>query len=151
MSWNDLRTGRFSQPDQIYFITFVTHQRKPLFTDVDIAKLFCHQLHNFQTTYHDKWLTWVLMPDHFHGLLQLSDTPLASVIQRIKSKTAIAINKKLNRKGIVWQHAYYDNALRREDDVKQISRYIVANPLRAKLVNKIGHYPFWDSVYLQHL
>jgi putative transposase len=48
----------------------------------------------------------------------------------------------------LWQDGYYDRALRKEEDLQQIARYIVANPLRAKLVNKIGDYPLWDAVWL---
>ncbi len=29
-----------------------------------------------------------------------------------------------------------------------IARYIVANPLRAGLVKKLGDYPYWDSIWL---
>ena len=33
-------------------------------------------------------------------------------------------------------------------EIKDVARYIVANPLRAGLVEKIGDYPFWDAVWL---
>jgi hypothetical protein len=29
-----------------------------------------------------------------------------------------------------------------------VARYIVANPLRAGLVSRVGHYPFWNAVWL---
>ena len=35
-----------------------------------------------------------------------------------------------------------------EDDLINQARYIIANPLRAELVNKAEEYPFWDCVYL---
>ena len=41
-----------------------------------------------------------------------------------------------------------DHCLRAEDDLVSQARYIVANPLRAKLVNSIGDYPFWNCIYL---
>ena len=41
-----------------------------------------------------------------------------------------------------------DRALRREEDVREVARHLVANPLRARLVDQIGDYPFWDSTWL---
>ena len=43
---------------------------------------------------------------------------------------------------------HYDHALRKDEDVKKIARYIIANPLRAGLVEKIEDYPYWDAVWL---
>ena len=34
------------------------------------------------------------------------------------------------------------------DKMLDVARYIVANPLRAGLVTKIGDYPFWNAVWL---
>ena len=51
-------------------------------------------------------------------------------------------------KKYVWRSGYYDRAIRCEEQIKTAARYIVANPLRAKLVDRVGNYPFWDAVYL---
>ena len=50
--------------------------------------------------------------------------------------------------GQIWQQNYFEHQLRAEDDLINQARYIVANPLRAGLVNKAEEYPFWDCVYL---
>jgi plasmid stabilization system protein ParE len=39
-------------------------------------------------------------------------------------------------------------AQRAEEDLIKIARYIVANPLRARLVEHIGDYPLWDAAWL---
>jgi putative transposase len=38
--------------------------------------------------------------------------------------------------------------VRKEDDLVGLARYLVANPLRAGLVQRIGEYPHWDAVWL---
>ncbi|MEG2798132.1 MAG: transposase, partial [Pseudomonas sp.] len=50
--------------------------------------------------------------------------------------------------GTIWQKGYFDRALRREEDLKVMARYIIANPLRAGLVEHIGQYPLWDAIWL---
>ena len=94
-------------------------------------------------------LAWVLMPDHVHWMVQLgTKTSLSHSVNRLKSASARRLNQYLGREGSVWANAFHDRALRREDDLKAMARYVVANPLRAGLVEKVGNYPFWDAVWL---
>lgn len=94
-------------------------------------------------------LAWVLMPDHVHWLLQLgAKDDLSSVVNRLKSASSRRANKILGQKGAIWQKSFHDHALRAEEDVRAIARYIVANPLRAGLVDNVHNYPFWDAIWL---
>jgi len=38
--------------------------------------------------------------------------------------------------------------LRTEDDLPAHARYIVANPVRARIVRHVSEYPFWDAIWL---
>jgi REP element-mobilizing transposase RayT len=68
---------------------------------------------------------------------------------RAKGSSARQINSLLGRSGApVWQRGFHDHALRGDEDVRAIARYIVANPLRAGLVRAIGDYPWWDAEWL---
>lgn len=88
------------------------------------------------------------MPEHCHWLIALQAGELSRVVQGVKSRAAIAINRHLGRSGPVWQTSFHDHALRREEDMLDVARYIVANPLRAGLVRRVGDYPLWDAVWL---
>ncbi len=89
------------------------------------------------------------MPDHLHWLFQLNEGCLLSrVMKTLKARSAIAINRYRGQGGSIWQRAYYDHALRKDEDIRNIARYIVANPLRAGLVKNIGDYPHWDCTWL---
>ncbi len=95
-------------------------------------------------------LAWVLMPDHAHWLMQLGESDnLSVVVNRLKSASARATNRVLEREGPLWESAFHDRALRREEDVRTIARYIVGNPLRAGLVARVGEYSFWDAVWIE--
>ena len=48
----------------------------------------------------------------------------------------------------LWQAGFHDRAIRSDEDLLVVARYVVANPLRAKLVDRLGDYPFWNSVWL---
>jgi REP element-mobilizing transposase RayT len=91
------------------------------------------------------------MPDHFHGLLRLNNSPpddLSQVMKFVKGQSGRMINKHLDRSGKLWQTGFHDHALRNEEDRLHIARYIVANPLRAGLVGCLADWPHWDSVWL---
>ncbi len=93
-------------------------------------------------------IAWVIMPDHFHWLVQIERCTLAQLMQAIKSRSTLTINRALNRTGAFWQTGYHDRAIRDGEDLRSFARYTVANPLRAGLVEKIGDYPLWDACWL---
>ena len=146
----NLWKGRVSISRQIYLVTAVTHQRQPIFTDFINARFVIHALKHIEQSHQVTSLSFVIMPDHLHWLFCLRDfRALSQVISNIKRKSAYRINQYNNRVGSpVWQAGFHDYALRKEDEIKDVSRYIVANPLRAGLVDKIGDYPYWDAIWL---
>ncbi len=150
MSWNDLRKGRYSKLHFEYLITFNTLNRTPDFLDFELAHLFCQQIKRNQQLHQCTWLAWVLMPDHFHGLVRLDgeSAQLSSIVRHLKGSSSNVINKYLNASGSLWQPSFHDHALRAEEDRLKVARYIVANPLRKGLVRNVQEYPYWDSVYL---
>lgn len=150
MSWNNLRIGRFSQAQGEYLVTFNTQDKSPFFNDFELGCLFCRQIAINQYRYQCTWLTWVLMPDHFHGLLRLNcaQSQLSATIAALKGDSTHVINKHLKRTGKVWQPAFHDRALRAEENRVSIARYIAGYPLRKKLVSDLKDYPFWNAIYL---
>jgi putative transposase len=92
---------------------------------------------------------WVIMPDHLHWLLDLiGEKSLTCIMKLLKGRSAQRINMYLMRKGVIWSRAYHDHALRREEDIKEIARYIICKPIRPRLVDAIGKYPLWDAEWL---
>ncbi len=149
MTYDDLRKGRISIPGQIYFITTVTTDRRPVFLCFQTARLVILEMRRIETEKLLTSLAWVLMPDHLHWLFTLNDTqPLSQAMKIFKARSALKVNHSLGETGSVWQRAYYDHAMRAEEDVKSVARYMIANPLRAGLVENIGDYPLWDAVWL---
>lgn len=144
-----LRSGRVSEPGRAYLLTTVTHDRQAIFRDWRLARLLVTEMRRLHEQQAVHSLAWVVMPDHLHWLVQLQSTPLPSLMLQLKSRSAIVINRARDSSGRVWQKGFHDHALRLEEDLPTTARYIVANPLRAGLVKRIGDYPHWDAVWLQ--
>jgi REP element-mobilizing transposase RayT len=142
----DLRKGRHSEAQQIYFVTFVVHRRRPLLAHFNCARRLIRIMNSHEAA---DSLAWVVMPDHVHWLVGLAgDVQLPDVMKSIKGRSGNAINRLLGCRGRLWQPGYYDHALRLDEDLVEVARYIVANPLRADLVRRLGDYPHWDAVWL---
>lgn len=149
MSYRDLVKGRFSSENQIYFITTVIQQRRKLFVKLDVCRKLIQEMKRVDDDCYVETIAWVIMPDHIHWLFQLKGTnDLGTVLKKFKGRSARKLNLLLGVKGTFWQHAYYDHAIRKDEDIKKVARYIVANPLRAGLVERIEDYSYWDAVWL---
>jgi len=143
-----LRIGRYGEVNRIYLLTTNTIGRVPVFRDFTLGRLVVDQFRYAQNQAWVKSLAWVVMPDHFHWLIELQQGSLNELMQKTKSLSTRAVNLSAGRKGSLWQKGYHDRALRREDDLVRLARYVVANPLRAGLVGKLGDYPLWDAIWV---
>ena len=143
-----LRRGRVSIPGQLYLLTTTVVGREPVFSDFCLARLMVEQLRYAERTGMVQSLAWVVMPDHLHWLIALDRVSLSTLMRQVKCRSTCLINKASGRSGRLWQKGFHDRALRREEDVLNVARYIVANPLRAGLVSSVREYPHWDAVWL---
>ncbi|PSQ91246.1 MAG: transposase [Proteobacteria bacterium SW_6_67_9] len=139
MGYADLRKGRYSAPGYEYLVTTVCARRRPVFANAGAAQRLVECLQSLDAEEaRVTWLAWVVMPDHFHGLLALAEgKSLGGAMQRLKGRSAHSIG------GPLWQKGFHDHALRLEEDREALARYVVANPLRAGLVDRIETYPYW--------
>ncbi|MGL6247212.1 REP-associated tyrosine transposase [Pseudomonas sp.] len=145
---NRLRIGRYTESNRIYLLTTNTQDRKPIFKDFTMGRVVVNQFRCAQDQGVANSLAWVVMPDHFHWLVELQQGSLGDLMQKTKSLSTKAVNQFTGRKIALWQKGFHDRALRREEDLVKVARYVVANPLRAGLVEKLGDYPLWDAVWV---
>jgi REP element-mobilizing transposase RayT len=90
---------------------------------------------------------WVIMPNHGHvALTPLPGIHLPSVMHSIKSYTAQAANKILNRKGQFWQHESFDRYIRNYKHFAATIGYIENNPVAAGLCSMPEDWR-WSSAY----
>ena len=144
-----LRRGRFSESGRIYHVTTRTADEQRFFADFQSARSVVAALRHESTADRTRTLAFVVMPDHLHWLLQLtSGVALHRTVNNVKAHSARAVNVLRQRSGPVWQRGFHDRAIRRDDDLPAVARYIIQNPVRAGLVSRVGEYPHWDAVWL---
>lgn len=126
----------------IYFVTSVTYERCPIFKD-NIAASFLKTsflYHKYILNY--KLYGFVIMPDHFHLLIQPTDKKynISKIMNFIKGTFSRKYNKLINNTGKILQKGFYDKIMRQEKDVLKSLEYIHYNPIKKDLVKKPEDY-----------
>ena len=143
-----LRKGRHSIPGTYYYLTFTTLNKNLLLATPKIADIIFQAFDWLETNDRLRWFCIVVMPDHIHAVIQLgSKQKLSRLIQSFKSHTAKQINACLGRRGSLWQPAYHDHGIRRDESLNAIIEYCYHNRVRAGLVKAARDYPYWRCKY----
>ena len=144
-----LRTGRHSEVGRGYLLTTVVDGRDTVFAHFGHARQAIAALRDCDDAGLSATLAFVLMPDHLHWLVQLRSGTLGGLMRRFKSRSAAAINRARATPGsAIWQAGFHDRAIRDGQDIRAMARYVIANPVRAGLVQRVGDYPHWDAVWV---
>ena len=139
----NLRKGRVSLSNHIYLVTAVTASRKAVFASFDAARIAARCFHDKDIVRQARTLAFVIMPDHLHWLLQLeNEGNLSGVVRLYKAKVTLSLRQK------IWQRGFHDHALRGDEDLRDVARYVIANPLRSGLAKSVGEYSHWDAIWL---
>jgi putative transposase len=163
-----LRKGRVSLSNQVYALTAVTHDRNPHFSNFWSGRILVNAMRSHEEKGDVETLAFVIMPDHLHWLISLTgSSELSDLMRSVKGFTARCLhgyrvknaaptgNSSSNfltfrqAEQPIWQAGFHDHALRRDEDVRTVARYIVMNPVRSKIVSSIWEYPLWDAVWVE--
>jgi REP element-mobilizing transposase RayT len=78
---------------------------------------------------------YVIMPDHWHGLIATQyPVTISDCIRDIKSVSARRLNRQRQRRGPVWQHQFWDRFVRHAKEYSERLDYLHDNPVRKGLV-----------------
>ena len=145
-----LRRGRVSVAGQIYHVTSRATDHTRPFQNAPSAFEACRAIHRYFLSSDANCCAWVLMPDHAHWLIELGGREsLADVVGTLKQVIAASVNRERQSVGeAVWQRGFHDRALRRDEDILAVARYVVANPLRAGIAPRLADYPWWNAIWL---
>jgi putative transposase len=140
--YSALKKGRVSLPNHAYHIVFSTKDRRHVFTNLSVCRSFIKLLVEDERRKQTRTLAYVVMPDHIHWLMFFETGTLSSAVKRIKSLSSRCIE------GLQWNTGFYDHLIRDDENLRNTARYIVANPLRAGLVDSVRDYGYWDAVWI---
>lgn len=91
------------------------------------------------------------MPDHLHLLIEATSERADLVAFAAEAKQRTAYRYRRRHAQVLWQKGYYEQVLRDDEATLTVARYILANPVRAGLVEEPGDYPFAGSFVFNRL
>ena len=130
---------------QRYFLTTCTAFRRSLFTQAALVSNIVDQLMRNADHFEFAVLAYVLMPDHAHVLAEAESehSDFTGFVKRFKQTTGFAYRQQTGQP--LWQHGYHQRVLRSDEATEAVVRYILENPVRARLSTELGQYPFAGS------
>ena len=120
----------FIEGDTI-FLTHITYNRRPILIDNFDLLWSAVQKH----VNNGRIISWVILPDHFHIILNNNDIDIPTIIKKIKLTFSANLRKSINKKsGRIWQFRFWDHIIRNQDDLNNHIDYIHYNPVKHGLV-----------------
>jgi REP element-mobilizing transposase RayT len=87
---------RYFAPGHLQFITTSTYRRVPVFLNPAYCQLFVDALRAVRSKIDFLLIGWVLMPDHFHVLVQPGlNQSTSNIVKEVKQRSAFAILEAL--------------------------------------------------------
>jgi len=101
-------------------------------------EILCKACDIYKVNVHD----YCLMDNHYHLLIETTQENLSLFMRQINSNYAIYFNKRYKRSGHLWQGRYKSWYIINEQYLYMLFRYIEHNPVKAKMTQTVGEYPF---------
>ncbi|RKZ27132.1 addiction module toxin RelE [bacterium] len=128
------RPLRIEYPGAVYHITTRGNAYQDIFLDDADRERFLEILG--QTIERFNWLchAYCLMTNHYHLLIETVDPTLSRGMRQLNGVYTQAFNRRHERVGHVFQGRYKAILVEKEAYLLELARYIVLNPVRAKMV-----------------
>jgi len=138
------RPLRLELPGGVYHVTSRGDGREDIYlSDADRAiwlGVFAEVCERFNWVCH----AWCLMSNHYHILVETPEANLAQGMRQLNGVYTQRFNRSHDRVGHVFQGRYKAIMVERDSYLLELARYVVLNPLRAKMVKRLENWP-WSS------
>jgi putative transposase len=138
------RPLRIEYAGALYHVTARGNRQEDIFnSDID-RKAFLEVL--AQVVERFNWLVhaYCLMDNHYHLLIETPDGNLSNGMRQLNGVYTQTSNRINNRVGHVFQGRYKAILVQKESYLLELARYIVLNPVRARMVKNAKAWP-WSS------
>ena len=121
-------------------------EQRVVYKDKDDFEMFLNVLCTACQLYNVQLHGYVLMSNHYHLLIETKDENLSRFMKHVNASYAIYFNKKYKRSGHLWQGRFKSWYVTDESYLYALIGYIENNPIKAKMIERLGQYPY--SSYL---
>jgi REP element-mobilizing transposase RayT len=138
------RPLRLEYPGALWHVTNRGVEQRNIYLDDLDRRHFLRLLQQAIAEYRWQLLAWVLLSNHYHLLFRTPDTNLSLGMKDLDGDYASDFNERHRRVGHLFQGRFKSHLVDSETYLLQVARYIVLNPVRARMVEAPGQW-FWSS------
>jgi putative transposase len=128
----------------LYHITSRGNEQRPIFRDDVDRKMFLTFLGDAVQRFGWSVTAWVLMTNHYHLVVQTPDPNLSRGMHWLNGTYVGWFNRRHKRSGHLFQGRFDAVLVEKETYFREVLRYVVLNPVRAKMVARPEEYR-WSS------
>jgi REP element-mobilizing transposase RayT len=144
MGENMSRPLRLEFAGALYHITSRGNARSLIYLQEDDFELFLQILGDVCDRYNWVVHAYCLMSNHYHLLVETPDANLSKGMRQLNGVFTQSMNRKHHRVGHLFQGRYKAILVDKDAYLLELCRYIVLNPIRAKMVNSPDEW-LWSS------
>jgi len=134
------------QQGHCFSVAIATAHRAHHFNKPDTVRLCLDALSGTAERYHASVFAYCFMPDHLHLLVATpSGVDLVQFVRHFKQLSAYRFRRECSQAPL-WQARFYDHALRSDEKLSEVARYIWENPVRTALAQRPAEYPYSGSL-----
>ena len=138
------RPLRIEYPGALYHVTSRGNARKRIFKDDGDRELFLRVLAFVVERCHWICHAYCLMDNHYHFLIETPEANLSQGMRQVNGVYTQAYNRGHGKVGHLFQGRFKAILVDKESYLLELCRYVVLNPVRAKLVDRSEDWP-WSS------
>lgn len=138
------RPLRLEFPGALYHVTTRGNARQAIFLDDEDRQRFLESLTRVVSRFHLLLHAYCLMDNHFHLVVETPEANLSQAMRQLNGVYTQAFNRRHDRVGHVLQGRFKAIIVDRESYLLELCRYVVLNPVRARMTRKPDTYP-WSS------
>ncbi len=128
----------------LYHVTARGNDKGDIYKNDADRKQFLHLL-NLTINRHDWYChAYCLMSNHYHFLIETNTPSLSKGMKYLNGTYTQYFNKSNKRSGHIFQGRYKAILIEKESYLLELARYIVLNPIRARMVRAAKDWP-WSS------
>jgi len=136
------RPLRIEYPGAFYHITSRGNARAPIYLDDKDRRQWLALFADVCDQYHWRCYAYCQMGNHYHTLVETHEPTLSRGMRQLNGVYAQKFNRRHAKCGHVLQGRYHAVLVQRDCYLLELLRYIVLNPVRAGLVERVGHWPW---------
>lgn len=139
------RPLRIEFPGALYHVISRGNARQPIFLDAPDRRSFLRLLGEVVSQFRWECYAYCLMENHYHLVFETPEANLSRGMRQLNGIYGQRFNRRHDRVGHLFQGRYKGILVEREGHLFELARYVVLNPVRARMALDPEEYE-WSSL-----